>query len=136
MQQLGVPTYYTVGWGGEMHAWDIIKLEDDYYNVDVTWDDQDPTMYDFFNVSDRQNVMHTRMYQSRYLPPCNGTKYSGLEKKEADLSGYNLASDEIFTDYSKYFDEGLKILKNIDWISEDDKNILYGFVEYLRKRNK
>ena len=110
MQQLGVPTYYTVGWGGEMHAWDIIKLEDDYYNVDVTWDDQDPTMYDFFNVSDRQNVMHTRMYQSRYLPPCNGTKYSGLEKKEADLSGYNLASDEIFTDYSKYFDEGLKIL--------------------------
>ena len=37
---------------------------------------------------------------------------------------------------NELYDEGLKILKNIDWISEDDKNILYGFVEYLRKRNK
>ncbi len=110
MQQLGIPTYFTVGWGGEMHAWDIIKLEDDYYNVDVTWDDQDPTMYDYFNVSDRQNVMHTRMYQSRYLPPCNGTKYSGLEKSEPDLSGYDLASDEVFTDYMTYFETGENIL--------------------------
>ncbi len=110
MQQLGVPTYFTVGWGGEMHAWDIIKLEDDYYNVDVTWDDQDPTMYEYFNVSDKQNLMHTRMYQSRYLPPCNGTKYSGLEKSEADLSGYDLASDEVFTDYRTYFETGESIL--------------------------
>ncbi len=110
MQQLGVPTYYTVGWGGEMHAWDIIKLDDDYYNVDVTWDDQDPTNYDFFNVSDRQNVMHTRMYESRYLPPCNGTKYSGLENKEIDLSPYNLASDEVYTDYMRYFNKFAELI--------------------------
>ncbi len=112
MQQLGVPTYFTVGWGGEMHAWNIIKLEDDYYNVDVTWDDQDTIIYDFFNVSDRQNVMHTRMYESRYLPPCNGTKYSGLEKKETDLGEYNLASDEVFDDYNRYYEKVGELLNS------------------------
>ncbi len=60
-------------------------------------------MYEYFNVSDRQNLMHSRMYESRYLPPCNGTKYSGLEKSEPDLSGYDLASDEVFTDYMAYY---------------------------------
>ena len=102
MQQLGVPTYFCVGWGGGMHGWNIIKLDDGYYNVDCTWDDMNPTIYDYFNVSDRNNLMHTRMYQSRYLPPCNGGKYSGLEKKEVDLSPYNLASDKVFSDMDEY----------------------------------
>jgi geranylgeranyl pyrophosphate synthase len=34
------------------------------------------------------------------------------------------------------YDEALNCLKNIKWIDEDNKKILFGFVEYLRKRNK
>ncbi len=104
MQQLEVPTYFCVGWGGEMHAWNIIKLDDGYYNVDCTWDDQNPIIYDYFNVSDRNNLMHSRMYQSKYLPACNGGKYSGLEKTPEDLSSYNLASNEVFTDLDAYYE--------------------------------
>lgn len=102
MQQLGVPTYFCVGWGGEMHAWNIIKLDDGYYNVDCTWDDMNPIVYDYFNVSDRDNLMHSRMYQSKYLPACNGGKYSGLEKSEVDLSSYDLAVDEVYDDIYDY----------------------------------
>ncbi|WP_408071760.1 transglutaminase domain-containing protein [Butyrivibrio sp. JL13D10] len=70
MQRLGVPTYLCAGSAGELHAWNIIKLGDNYYNVDCTWDDQDPTVYDYFNLSDRDNYMHTRMFNSVYLPAC------------------------------------------------------------------
>ncbi len=44
-------------------------------------------------------------------------------------------------DYSKnkmneMYDESLNILSNISWIKEDKKELLKGFVEYLRTRNK
>ncbi len=80
MQQLGIPTYLSVGWGGglvsgDMHAWNIIKLDKDYYNVDVTWDDQVPINYNYFNQSDTDFHRHIRMFNSQYLPACNGKKY-------------------------------------------------------------
>ncbi|MBP5679077.1 MAG: polyprenyl synthetase family protein [Bacilli bacterium] len=37
---------------------------------------------------------------------------------------------------NKMYDEGLVILKNIQWIPEEKKEIIKGFVEYLRTRNK
>ncbi len=102
LQKLEIPTYFCVGWGGGMHAWNIIKLDDDYYNVDCTWDDTDPSTYDYFNVTDRNNLMHSRMYQSRYLPACNGTRYGGLEEEKLDLSDYDLSSNDVYTDYDTY----------------------------------
>lgn len=71
MQRLGVPTYLCAGSAGELHAWNIIKLGDNYYNVDCTWDDQNPTVYDYYNLSDADNYMHKRMFNSVYLPACN-----------------------------------------------------------------
>ena len=82
MQRLGVPTYLCAGYAGEMHAWDIIKLGDNYYNVDVTWDDQDPTVYDYFNLSDRDNYSHKRMYNSVYLPSCDEGTFIAVVDKE------------------------------------------------------
>ena len=110
MQQLGVPTYFVIGWGGELHAWNIIKLDDEYYNVDCTWDDTDPKTYDFFNVSDRKNLMHSRMYQSRYLPACNGTKYSGLESTAPNLKKLGAATDKIYTDKVEYANDLIDLL--------------------------
>ena len=67
MQRLGVPTYLCAGYAGEMHAWDIIKLGDNYYNVDVTWDDpvitngDERLMYTYFLKDDEMfNVDRTK----------------------------------------------------------------------------
>ncbi|MBR4667524.1 MAG: hypothetical protein IKO76_02060 [Butyrivibrio sp.] len=75
MQQLGIPTYLCVGWGGGyvsggMHAWNIVKNGKKYANVDVTWDDKNPTIYEFYNRPDSDFHRHTRMFNSQYLPAC------------------------------------------------------------------
>lgn len=77
MQQLGIPCYYCTGTSGEDHAWNIIKLDNVYYNVDVTWDDTEPATYDYFNKSDADFAgTHVRTGLSVYLPACGGASDS------------------------------------------------------------
>ncbi len=84
MQLLQVPTYNCSGWGGrERHAWNIIKLDDGFHNVDCTWDDS-LSNYDYFNLSDAENDSHRRMEFSVYLPPCVSSEY----RPEAEASEY------------------------------------------------
>lgn len=76
MQRLGLPCYYCTGYAGESHAWNIVKLGNAYYNVDVTWDDADSNSYDYFNCTDKTFAQnHVRSGLSVYLPACKGTKY-------------------------------------------------------------
>lgn len=83
MQQLEIPCYYCTGFAGESHAWNIIMLDDDFYNVDTTWDDTGNGTYDYFNKTDADYASsHIRRDLSVYLPPCNGQKYRNLEPEE------------------------------------------------------
>lgn len=81
MQALGIPCYYCTGYAGENHAWNIVKLGNAYYNVDVTWDDVEPNSYDYFNQTDAVFAKdHIRTGLSVYLPACKGTKYQDETK--------------------------------------------------------
>lgn len=78
MQQLEIPCYYCTGYSGENHAWNIVRIDDEYYNVDVTWDDTEPSTYDYFNKTDADFVgTHVRTGLSVYLPACGNTYGSG-----------------------------------------------------------
>lgn len=80
LQQLGIPCYYCTGYAGESHAWNIVSLDDGYYNVDTTWDDTEGGNYDYFNKTDQDyGRTHVRQELSVYLPPCNGQRYRNLE---------------------------------------------------------
>ena len=86
MQQVGIPCYYCTGYSGEDHAWNIVKIDGEYYNVDVTWDDTDPSTYDYFNKTDAEFVgTHIRTGLSVYLPACG----TGNDGDEATVGGSN-----------------------------------------------
>lgn len=107
MQQLAVPCYYCTGYAGENHAWDIIALDDGYYNVDVTWDDtEEMRSYDYFNKSDEEySDTHIRRDMSVYLPPCNGRKYSNLEQNEdgrRSIEDLGIGQEEVLTTLAAY----------------------------------
>lgn len=92
MQRLGIPCYYV---GGNVpdqgsiyegrHAWNLVKVNGDWYNVDVTWDDYykeknkrySCISYEFYNVTDSFiSGEHTRNEDSIQMPPCTSTRAS------------------------------------------------------------
>lgn len=112
MQQLGIPCYYCTGFAGESHAWNIIRLDDGFYNVDTTWDDTGDGTYDYFNKTDADYASsHIRRDLSVYLPPCNGQAYRNLEPEEEGTEDSNLrsledtglTSDQVFTELQGYY---------------------------------
>lgn len=79
LQRLGIPCYYCTGYAGEDHAWNIVALDDGYYNVDVTWDDTPEGEHDFFNKTDEDYAeTHVRRDLSVNLPKCEGERYRDL----------------------------------------------------------
>lgn len=111
LQQLGIPCYYCTGYAGESHAWNIVALEDGYYNVDTTWDDTDGGNYNYFNKSDEDYAnSHIRQEMSVYLPSCNGQMYR-IAPEEQDMARDELRSlgetglseEQVFTDMNAYY---------------------------------
>ena len=109
MQQLGIPCYYCTGYAGEEHAWNIVALDDGYYNVDVTWDDSDGGRYDYFNKTDMDYASsHVRQDLSVYLPPCNGTIYRNLEQNPEEstlrsIADLGVTEDQVLMDMDSYY---------------------------------
>ncbi len=56
-----IENVFVTGWAGELHAWNLIKLDDgNWYWCDLTWDDKPDFMwgiaYNYFCVNDTENV--------------------------------------------------------------------------------
>ena len=148
LTQMGIPCYVCAGSAGGPHGWNIVCLDGEYYNVDITWDDTEPNRicnYDYFNKSDSDyGYTHIRQDLSVYLPPCNGEQYKNLEPEVKDDdygygngydNGYNYDDDYYNDDYYNYYDDddyyfnkgreiGDKIndtLNGIDWDEQDEE---------------
>ena len=94
MTSLGIPTYFVAGTATGNHAWNMVKLDDGYYNVDLTWDDQDSgVIYNYFNLTDAEfSSTHTRINLSVNLPSCDSSDYCGLEST-SDIAEKNGVPD-------------------------------------------
>ena len=83
MQQVGIPCAYVLGYvPGGYHAWNVVKLDGEYYAMDVTWDDplgapEGRYYYNYFNITDKTiSVNHSRAQVSLAIPAAEGTACS------------------------------------------------------------
>lgn len=67
--------------GTTEHAWNIVKIDGEYYHIDTTWDDvsedRDSTelVYHYLNLNDEE-LQKTHVWNRSKYPPCTGTKYN------------------------------------------------------------
>ncbi|MCL1987316.1 MAG: hypothetical protein FWG64_05025 [Firmicutes bacterium] len=86
----------------ESHAWNIVKLSEKCYHVDVTWDactTFDLVNYGNFNITD-ENMARDHTWSKSFFPSCNSLEYD-----------YYLRNDCYFTNSAnlkKYIKTGLE----------------------------
>lgn len=122
MQQLGVPSYYCTGYAGMDHAWNILLLDGDYYNVDATWNDTEPNTLDYFNKTDTDfSSTHIRQELSIYLPACRGRRYAVKSAQAA------VAEEDIVYSMQEYYNDCYqRALQNVGGETIEFENYLSG----------
>lgn len=110
LNRIGIECVYVVGEvRHEPHAWNLIKLEDDYYYMDTTWGDHSNTKresnydnnihYDYFCITTEELLLtHTILEDGLPLPEC-----------EATHCNYYVREGLFFEEYS--FDKVKEVIK-------------------------
>ena len=87
----------TPSWGFG-HDWNIVRIEDNYYHVDVTWDYPFPggsLRYEYFMLSDKElKSKNNHKWNTDEYPACLKSYQDGREQKNAVLSIKDKSSAE------------------------------------------
>ncbi|MFJ6210456.1 transglutaminase domain-containing protein [Lysinibacillus sp. NPDC092081] len=81
LQKLGIETKYIVGYvGQEGHAWNLVKLDGQWYHLDTTWNDPVPdrkgaVRYQYFLVDDR-TMAKDHTWITKDYPKATSTMYN------------------------------------------------------------
>ena len=81
LNKVGIECDVVVGTSrDEDHAWNILKLDDEYYMLDVTWNDPTPDEegyvdYGYFNLTQEQ-FLQDHSWDTSKWPVATGTKYN------------------------------------------------------------
>lgn len=94
MNRAGVPCVIVVSeeMGDVGHAWNLVKLGESWYHVDLTWDDPTPDSpgrvnYDFFLKTDREMLdAQTPHYGWETELACTDTTYSDIDFDQIQIS--------------------------------------------------
>ena len=88
----------------------------------------------------KQTILYSHISKTKYLEKLE--EYYGKDisnetiNEVRDLFRISGSLDYSINMMNKMYDESISILNEINWIEENKKEILKGFVEYLRSRNK
>lgn len=96
MDMLGIECIAISGSAGEeLHIWDLVKLDGEWYHVDVTWDDpingSGSIEHTYFNITD-SDIIRDHTWDSTVYPAAIGTRHSYPNIKKLP---YFLKQDDI-----------------------------------------
>ena len=103
LNKLGVEALYITGLAGEPgeeatwenHAWNIVRIDGSYYQLDVTWGDpvlDDGTQgknYFYLNLTDEEMYRNHKAEEPDMYPPCTATKYNYYSYEGYYLNEFN-----------------------------------------------
>jgi len=74
------------------HAWNAVKINGKFYQVDVTWDDQGSEIYHcYFNITENMMLEDHSISAAGYaLPVCNSTDAFYFNVSDANLDSYTV----------------------------------------------
>lgn len=83
------------------HAWNYVKIDGDYYQFDLTWDDtllgdSGVNVYTYFNLNDAQMRRDHTSWDENGIPKCTSTKFNFL-RSYTDVDDY---TGKPFVDYN------------------------------------
>lgn len=99
---VGVDNDIMTGWaGGELHAWNRVLIEDEWYQVDATWDDPLPDRgafagHMYFNVTD--DIMDdTHVWDEELFDVCDSDEYNYFVVNDLICDYYGLKEQIEYT---------------------------------------
>lgn len=93
LELAGIETQIVSGTAnGGGHAWNKVKLDGEYYNLDVTWDDPVPDTageisYSYFNITDKE-LSEDHKWETAGWPAATATRYDYYEYNGLVLRSY------------------------------------------------
>lgn len=95
MDGVGIESTLVIGESkGENHAWNLVRIEDEYYHIDSTWNDpitsdgSDVLRYNYFNLDDYE-MSKTHSWNKENYPAANGKKYNYFNYNNLIVLGKN-----------------------------------------------
>lgn len=91
-QAVGIPCVCVAGYANEPHMWNMLQLDGEWYNMDVTWDDSGT--YDYFCISTKK-MQEDHSFENLFpIPSATSDKYSyntvmGIKEYTDAASAYN-----------------------------------------------
>ncbi|MBQ8258561.1 MAG: hypothetical protein IJY97_03270 [Clostridia bacterium] len=97
MHELGYESFYVSGaTKSGSHAWNLLKIGEDFYHIDLTWDDLDgdpaEVRYNYFCLTDEEITKTHSVDKGIAYPKANATEYNYFVRKEMLLDYYSFAA--------------------------------------------
>lgn len=75
LYKMGIQSHIITGDAGGPHAWNLVNIDGEYYQTDVTWDDQGDTVYyDYLNTTSARMLEERIIDDNGYpIPECTST---------------------------------------------------------------
>lgn len=129
LNKVGIDSHIAIGWSKEEgHAWNLVKLDGEWYYTDVTWDDSEyGIFYEYFNITTELLKEDHELDSSTYkMPDCTATDNWYMKKENIYQTQSSRIDTGKFTELIKA-NPHVTIYFTDKEINDDIRNIIDGW---------